>query len=61
MTLEQLKALKSVSDKVNEVNAKLNFLIATLDEKRSGDIEYLAMMTDVDLDPEEEVEEESEE
>ena len=62
LDIDTLKAIKSISDKVNDVQAKLDAFIQSQVSAANSDIEYLAMMTDVDLDSEDSaIEEEPEE
>lgn len=49
MDKDTAKAINNLSNKVNEVSERLNNLINLLTEKNKADIDYLAMMTDVDI------------
>lgn len=60
MDKDTAKAINNLSNKVNEVSERLNNLINLLTEKNKADIDYLAMMTDVDI-PEKFVKEVSDE
>lgn len=52
-----MKAIADTNKHINAVEQKLDAFFAALYEKNAADIEYLAMMTDVKLDDEEEVSE----
>lgn len=45
-----LKLFKEVNDRINEESKKINQLIELINEKNKSDLEYMAMMTDIDLD-----------
>lgn len=55
-TIEYQKAMKAIADtnkRMNEVERKLDSFFGALHEKNAADIGYVAMMTDVELDDEE--------
>lgn len=45
-----LKLFKEVNDRINEESKKINQLMEIINEKNKSDLEYMAMMTDIDLD-----------
>lgn len=47
-----MKAIADTNKRINAVEQKLDAFFAALHEKNAADIEYLAMMTDVELDEE---------
>lgn len=49
-----MKAIAATNKSLNEVARKLDSFFGALHEKNAADIGYIAMMTDVDLDDEEE-------
>ena len=49
-----MKAIADCNKHTNEVERKLDAFFAALHEKNAADIEYLAMMTDVEIDEEDE-------
>ena len=54
-TIEYQKCMKAIADtnkRMNEVERKLDSFFGALHKKDAADIEYLAMMTDVELDEE---------
>ena len=47
-----MKAIADTNKRMNEVERKLDSFFGALHKKDAADIEYLAMMTDVELDEE---------
>lgn len=45
-----LKLFKEVNDRINEESKKINQLIEIINEKNKSDLEYMAMISDIDLD-----------
>lgn len=56
MTEEVLKEFKILRDQINDLTRRMDQLYSDRDVTNEANIEYVAMMTDVDL-PEEEVSE----
>lgn len=48
-----MKAIADTNKRMNEVERKLDNFFSMLHEKDAADIGYIAMMTDVELDDEE--------
>ena len=50
------QAINSLSQRLNDINKKLDNLINIVHNQSTSSIDYLSMMTDIDIPSEEEVE-----
>lgn len=55
---EIYRAIGGISEKVNNLNSKLDRLMQLYNNQRMADIDYIAMETNIDLDQSDEQEEE---
>lgn len=51
---QMLQSINAISLKLNDVTAKLNEVIKMLHDENAANIDYVAMMTNVDLSSEDE-------
>ena len=52
-TTQIYQAINAISQRVNEVNARLDQVMRVLSETNAANIDYLAMMTEIDIPTEE--------
>lgn len=52
MDKEVAMAFGRMSEKINELGRRVDYLMSIKDEERKADIDYLAMMTDVEMSQE---------
>lgn len=53
MTEDVMRELKVIKDRINEVERKLDNYFGNLHEDNAANIDYIAMMEDIDLPSEE--------
>ena len=55
MTREIAQALGNLSEKINETNKRIDYMLNLLNSQRASDIDYIAMESGIELEQDEEV------